>query len=230
MGTKAGTSRRAAEERRRRFVAAYVENGGNATQAAIAAGYRPGWAAEKAGYRMSRDVRVCAELKRRAAEVAAKADLRAEALASVLRGLVHARAVDVLTPEQRAQLPALTPELEMAIVGFKFDSKGRIREVKLADKTAAIERAMRYLAMSARIGPLEGSPSEQARTVVARMAEGEITIEQASSIMTMLAAQARIVEVDELVRRVAALERKVEAGAGLYPSAPRADAQEAPLS
>jgi hypothetical protein len=221
MAGKAGTSRRAAEERRRRFIAAYVENGGNATQAAVAAGYKPGLAAEKAGYRMSKDVRVSAELKKRAGEIAARADLKAEALASVLRGLVHARAIDVLTPNQKGQLPALTPELEVAIVGFKFDNKGKIREVRLADKNAAIERAMRYHAMSVRIGPLEGTPSEQARAVAALMAKGEVTLEQAEKIMGVLSAQARIVEVDELAKRVAALERKVEAGAGLYPSAPR---------
>jgi polyhydroxyalkanoate synthesis regulator phasin len=212
--SKAGTSRCAAQDRRRRFVEAYVLNGGNATQAAVAAGYKPGAAAEKAGYRMSRNVRVSAELQKRAGAMAERAELKVEALASVLRAIVHARAVDVLTPKQRAQLPALTPELETAIVGFKFDNKGRIREVRLADKNAAIERALRLHAMTARIGALEGTPSEQARTVAARVARGELTLEQGTAFVNMIAAQVRIVEADDLERRLQALEQKAAAASG----------------
>ena len=145
--TKAGTSTQARAHRVRLFIEAYLSNGGNATQAAVAAGYKPGAGAEKAGYRMSKDVRVSAELKKRAAQAAAKAELKTEGVLSVLRCLVHARAVDVLSKKQRAQLPSLTPELEVAIVGFKFDSKGKLREVKFADKNAALEKAMRHLGM-----------------------------------------------------------------------------------
>jgi len=60
------------------------------------------------------------------------------------------------------------------------------------------------------IGPLEGSLADQAKTVVARMSEGAISPEQASTIMQALVAQARIVEVDELVCRVSELEKRSE--------------------
>ena len=56
------------------------------------------------------------------------------------------------------------------------------------------------------IGPLEGGLADQGKIVLARMVAGAITPEQASTIMQALSAQARIVEVDELERRVAALE------------------------
>lgn len=56
------------------------------------------------------------------------------------------------------------------------------------------------------IGPLKGSLADQAKTVVARISDGTISPEQGSTIMQALSAQARVVEVDELVRRVSELE------------------------
>jgi len=131
----------------RLFIEAYLSNGGNATQAAISAGYKRGPGAREAGHRLLTDADISAELKKRAAQAAAEAELKTKVVLSVLRCLVHARAVDVLSKRQRAQLPPLTPELEVAIVGFKFDSKGKVREVRFADKNVALEKAMRYLGM-----------------------------------------------------------------------------------
>jgi phage terminase small subunit len=131
----------------RLFIEAYLANGGNATQAAISAGYKGGPAARLTGHRLITDVNISVELKERAARAAAAAELRTDGVLGVLRCLVHARAVDVLSKRQRMQLPPLTPELEVAIVGFKFDSKGKLREVKFADKSAAVEKAMRHLGM-----------------------------------------------------------------------------------
>lgn len=65
---KAGTSKVSAEQRRLAFVEAYLSNGGNATQAAIDAGYSP-HSAERQGIRMTRDVRVAALLDKRRTEV-----------------------------------------------------------------------------------------------------------------------------------------------------------------
>ncbi|MGQ0655628.1 MAG: terminase small subunit [Betaproteobacteria bacterium] len=130
------------------FVDAYIAKHGNATAAAVAAGHAPGSAAEKAGYRLSKDVRVQAMLKERRAELLRAFQLESEAVHGVVAALVYARAVDILTPKQRKQLGPLTPELEMAIVGFRFDAKtGRIVEVKFADKNAALEKAMKHLGL-----------------------------------------------------------------------------------
>lgn len=59
-----------------------------------------------------------------------------------------------------------------------------------------------------RIEGLTGALADQGRVVVERMAAGEITPEQASTIMQTIASQARIIEVDELERRIAVLEKK----------------------
>jgi polyhydroxyalkanoate synthesis regulator phasin len=58
---------------------------------------------------------------------------------------------------------------------------------------------------------LEGfgsTPAEQGRVVMAKLSAGEITPEQAGTIMQAVSAQARIIEIDELERRLKALEEK----------------------
>jgi hypothetical protein len=58
------------------------------------------------------------------------------------------------------------------------------------------------------IGPLAGDLAAQGRTVLEALSAGEITPGQAMTIMQAISAQARIVEVDELERRIAALEER----------------------
>jgi len=57
------------------------------------------------------------------------------------------------------------------------------------------------------IGPLTGDLSAQGRAVLDALSAGQLTPSQATTIMQAIASQARIVEVDELERRVAALEK-----------------------
>jgi hypothetical protein len=60
------------------------------------------------------------------------------------------------------------------------------------------------------LGPLGESLAEQGKTVLEALAAGAITPDQAATMMSAIAAQARIVEVDELEKRVAALEETHE--------------------
>jgi len=53
---------------------------------------------------------------------------------------------------------------------------------------------------------LTGTLSEKSEAVLSAMASGQITPEEATRIMQTISAQARVVEVDELERRIAALE------------------------
>ena len=53
---------------------------------------------------------------------------------------------------------------------------------------------------------LTGSPTEQAQAVVHAMTSGALTPDEANSVMAVLTAQMRVVEVDELEKRIAALE------------------------
>lgn len=168
---KAGTSKAEAEERRARFVVAYVGNGGNATQAAIAAGFAPKSAAVR-GSELVKDRKVWGEIEKGRGALRARLQLKAEGVAEVLGGLVNARAVHMLSPRQRKQLGDLTPELEMSIVGFKFNSKGKLTEVKFADKNAAVEKAMRHLGMFAKDNGQVGKAIGRAIVVPAKQAGG----------------------------------------------------------
>jgi hypothetical protein len=55
---------------------------------------------------------------------------------------------------------------------------------------------------------LEGSLANQGRAVLAALGSAEIAPEEATAVMQAIAALARIVEVDELEKRVAVLEAK----------------------
>jgi hypothetical protein len=58
------------------------------------------------------------------------------------------------------------------------------------------------------IGPLAGSLGDQGRAVLDAVSTGKITPSQASTLMTAIGSQARIVEVSELAERVTALEKQ----------------------
>lgn len=58
------------------------------------------------------------------------------------------------------------------------------------------------------INGLSGTLTEQGQAVLAAMAAGDITPDEASTVMQAIAAQVRIVEADELEKRIAALEAK----------------------
>ncbi|AOL05357.1 MULTISPECIES: DUF5681 domain-containing protein [Burkholderia] len=53
---------------------------------------------------------------------------------------------------------------------------------------------------------LNGSPAQMGETVLRAMAAGEITPDEAAAVMQVVTAQMRIVEVDDLVKRIEALE------------------------
>jgi hypothetical protein len=58
------------------------------------------------------------------------------------------------------------------------------------------------------VGPLSGSLTDHGRTILTALSEQRITPDEASALMQAVAAQARIIEVDELEKRIAALEAK----------------------
>jgi hypothetical protein len=60
------------------------------------------------------------------------------------------------------------------------------------------------------VGPLEGSLGQQGRVVLEALSDGRVTPEEAVTLLQAIWAQARIVEVDELEARVAALEGRDE--------------------
>lgn len=74
---KLGTSKKSADEKKRLFAEAYLSNGGNATKAALAAGYTES-GASKQGYRMSKDPYILSIIGQGQKEILSKYRLTAE--------------------------------------------------------------------------------------------------------------------------------------------------------
>jgi hypothetical protein len=60
------------------------------------------------------------------------------------------------------------------------------------------------------IAELDGTLADQGRTVLAALSSGQITPEEASTLMQTVAAQARIIEITELESRIGELEKRRE--------------------
>jgi len=58
------------------------------------------------------------------------------------------------------------------------------------------------------IGPLTGTIAEQGKVVLGKMCEGAISPEQCASVMSSIVAQARVVESEDLERRIKLLEER----------------------
>lgn len=152
------------------FIEAMVRNGGNQRQAALEAGCKSERAADVYAQRMCKVVQVQQEIERRRAAAVAKAeektDLTIEGTLRELNSLVHSDLRKCFNPETGALLPPhLWPDdvaRSMASVkvvelagGMKIDGKdGAVehipmytKEVKLWDKNAAIDKAMKHLGL-----------------------------------------------------------------------------------
>lgn len=73
----AGTSKVSAEDRHTLFIEAYLTNGGNATQAALAAGYSDG-CARRMGTRLATNSHIRATLEARRSEIISKVEAKTE--------------------------------------------------------------------------------------------------------------------------------------------------------
>lgn len=148
---KAGTSKAEAHHKKVLFVEAMIQNGGNATQAAVYAGYKAGYAAEKAGLRLSKDVWVRGELAVRRVEVQKAAHLETERLLEETAKIVFSDIRKVFNKDGTLKMPhEWSPDIASAIATFEvIESKSGMRtiRIKLWDKNAAIEKVMKHLGL-----------------------------------------------------------------------------------
>lgn len=144
---KAGTSARAAAHRRRLFVDAYIANGGNATQAAITAGYSPKTANEQAA-RLLADVSLRAEIARRQAALAERHELKTEEVLRAVSRIVHADPGELYDRKGRLlPIHRLPEHVRTTIAALEYDDRGRVIKVRFWDKNSAIEKAMKHLGL-----------------------------------------------------------------------------------
>lgn len=182
--TKAGNTQEDAANRRKLFIEAYLTNGGNASQAAIAAGYSP-HTAGVTGSRLLKHAEVSAQLEQRRQALLSKLELNTE---SVLRSLAQALHFDPrkMFREDGSLKPVheLDDDTAMALAGFEvtedFSGRGEKREltgytkkVKWLDKNAARDQAMKHLGMfredNNQRNPLSDLPRDMIKDLVAKL-------------------------------------------------------------
>lgn len=164
---KAGTSKTSRKGRIRLFLEGMVQNAGNRTKAAEYAGYKPGRAAEQAGYRLSKDVVVRAALESRQGEVLAQAQDQTlltakEVLRSGARDLRFDPAKlyyqDGPKKGQIKPIWEMDEDTRLALRGTEVDEIaigngenkaviGQTVKVKFPEKTAAREQMMKHFGL-----------------------------------------------------------------------------------
>lgn len=150
---KQGTSAAAAQARRAVFVEAYIANGGNATEAAVTAGFSPATARSK-GSQLLTDVNVIAQINSRRGELVKKYELTTE---MVTRSIVQELNFDpgALYREDGSlrSVQELDEDARMVLTSLEFEQIGTldgpvfVRKVKWAPRHQAREQAMKFLGM-----------------------------------------------------------------------------------
>jgi phage terminase small subunit len=181
---KPGTNKEAAASRKKVFTEAYIANGGNATQAAITAGYSEATARQQ-GSRLLTDVDVQVALTARQEKLAAKFELTTEA---VLKNLAQAIFFDPrkLYREDGSlkNVTELDDDTAMALAGFEVTEEketvdghrqvvGFTKKVKWLDRNTAREQAMKHLGQyredNSQRNPLAEVPREALKALVDRL-------------------------------------------------------------
>lgn len=148
---EAGRSALAAAQRCAIFVEAYIANGENATQAAIQAGFSPR-SAHTSAYRMLRKAEVVDAIAKRRAELANRYKLTTDAVLAECARIVYSDPRRLFDEAGRLRaVKDLEPEVAATVASIEIkDARGdepATTKVRLWDKNAAIDKAMRYLGL-----------------------------------------------------------------------------------
>lgn len=155
---KAGTSKDAAAVRRKAFVQAFIANGRNETAAAITAGFS-GKTASAAASRLLRDVRVREMVDEITAEHEAATGLTTENVLREVRRVAFSDPRKLLRADGTLKPPSEWDDDTAAFVGGleiaeEFEGRGDARvstgftkKLKIWDKNAALEKAMKHLGL-----------------------------------------------------------------------------------
>ena len=132
-------------ERRQAFVQAYITNGHNATQAAIAAGYSAATARSQ-GQRLLTNVDINRELAAAAREVAAATGLETKRTVREVARICYFDPLGLVDPDGRLlPLAQMSTDVRACIASMDFDrDTGQVTRIKLCDKNSALEKAMKH--------------------------------------------------------------------------------------
>lgn len=153
---KAGTSKASTAQRKALFVEAYITNGGNATEAAIAAGFTKRSAGSR-GHELVKDREISAAISQRKAEALESAkEITGLSIERTLREVARVAYFDVRklydedgrlrkVHELDDDTAAGLASVEIDEIGIEGVVIGHTKKVKVWDKNAALEKAMKHL-------------------------------------------------------------------------------------
>ncbi len=144
---KAGRSAGAVAQRRKLFAEAYLSNGHNAAQAAIAAG-TGGKQPRAEGWKLLHHPEVRRMIAERAQKVAEVVEMTTETWARELRAIAFSRVGDLVAPDGRLLPLALLPSHVQAVISsMKVSPTGDVIEYKFWDKPGALQTMARHLGL-----------------------------------------------------------------------------------
>ena len=144
---KAGRSAGAVAQRRKLFVEAYLSNGHNAAQAAIAAG-TGGKQPRAEGWKLLHHPEVQHLIATRAERVAELAEMNTATWARELRAVAFSKVGDLVGPDGMPLPVHLLPaHVQAAIASMKVTARGDVIEYKFWDKCTALQTMARHLGL-----------------------------------------------------------------------------------
>lgn len=178
---KPGTSKQAAELRRKHFAEAYIANGGNATEAAKIAGYSEKTAHVK-GAQLLKEVKVQEAISSRAEATAKNYEITTDVVIKSISQELHFDPAKLYTEDGKLkQITELDEDTRMALTAIEFEQFGSpeapvfVRKLKWASKNNAREQAMKHLGMFERdnkqkgMGLLADLPREVQKQIVEKL-------------------------------------------------------------
>jgi hypothetical protein len=144
-GRYGGQNKHAQEQRALAFTTAYLTNGMNAAQAALATGAPARWATQY-GHELLQRESVKRLLAERAAEVAKDASLSVSAWAAQLRAVLYSDVGDLYGPNGDLLPPDMLPEHVRRAVSVVKSTNGAL-EYRFWDKIGALQIAARHLGL-----------------------------------------------------------------------------------
>lgn len=184
--TKASSSKQAAADRRHAFVEAYITNGGNATQAALTAGFAPK-SAYSQGHNLLKHHETIRMLEERRKNLAQKYELTTENVLKSLAQAVHFDPRRLYNADGSLKpVHELDEDTAMALSGFEVIEMGArkdedapigvTKKVKWLDKNAARDQAMKHLGLfekdNSQANHLGDVPREALKALVLKLGGG----------------------------------------------------------
>jgi len=187
---KLGTSKKSADEKKRLFAEAYLSNGGNATKAALAAGYSES-GASKQGYRMSKDPYILSIIGQGQTEILAKYRLTADDVYRSLAQELHFHPAKLYHPDGALKkITELDDDTAMALTGIEVQESGGgddlpviTRKVKWNTKNQAREQLIKLLGLYKEKPPEDEESKRVSRDLIESARAIAFTLARASKLL-----------------------------------------------